>query len=72
MSCKRYKRTNRHRGKASTINFEIFEKCEFDLTSPFLERISFNIGCVQQRKSLSERSLILYYDWFLHLDPVEI
>jgi len=22
-----------------TINFEIFEKCEFDLTSPFLERI---------------------------------
>jgi len=26
-------------GIASTINFEIFEKCEFDLTSPFLERI---------------------------------
>jgi len=25
--------------KASTINFEIFEKCEFDLTSLFLERI---------------------------------
>jgi len=37
--CSRSERTNRHRKKASTINFEIFEKCEFDLTSPFLERI---------------------------------
>jgi len=27
--------------------------------------------CVQQRKLLSERSLILYY-WFLHLDPAKI
>jgi len=27
-------------GKASTINFEIFEKCEFDLASPFLKRIT--------------------------------
>jgi len=31
-----------------------------------------HIGCVQQRKSLNERSLILYYDWFLHLDPAKI
>jgi len=35
------------------------------------QAIFFN-DCVQQKKSLSERSLILYYDWFLHLDPAKI
>jgi len=29
-------------------------------------------GCIQQTKQFSERSMIIYYDWFLHLSSEDL
>jgi len=31
-----------------------------------------SIACFQQTKQINERLVILYYDWFLHLDSAKI
>jgi len=42
----------------------------FLLTHAFY-RTQVIIGCVQQTKQISEHSVILYYDWFVHLNPAK-
>jgi len=33
------------------------------------QRFKDSISCIQNTKPLSEHSVILYYDWFVHLNP---
>jgi len=53
-------RTNRHRGKASTINFEIFEKCEYQFNISFFRKNIFQQRVLYHSYIVKQKIVTLY------------